>query len=464
VVDTAQVQLNGSLAGALAADLSDIRFADLSQQTQERARLVLLDTVGAMLAGAAYGRSAHIVRDTMRALGESGPATVVGEGLKMSAPSAALCNGISAHALDLDDSHRFAAGYHPGATVIPAVLAVAEQERAGISAVLEGIVVGYEVGGRIGRAINPSHRYRGFHSTGTVGVLGAAAGAARMLRLGPHETAMALAVAASMAGGVFAFLNGLHPTKHLHAGHAAQAGVLAALLARNGFTGPEDVLEGPEGFFRAYSDEVRPEVVTEGLGARTEILSNYFKPYTACGHGFTAIEAALDLRRRGVEASQIVAVEVATYRAASVLHNAEPQTFQEGQFSIPFLVSLCLHHGVVSIDSVRSGLSDTSVLALAGRTRVTEEPSFTDAFPARRPTEVVVRLADGSSLSAVAESAAGMPERPLTSEQVTRKFTDLASPLLASGAVAEIVETVGSDATSVDGLLRHRVTTHEVIA
>lgn len=453
-----------ALVRTLGAALSETTLDGLRPDVVRRAREVLLDTVGAMLVGAAYGRSARSARDMVAALSDGGRSTVVGAAMKAAAPSAALCNGVAAHALDLDDSHRLAAGYHPGATVVPAVLAVAEQEGADVPRVLEAIVCGYEAGGRIGRAVNPSHRYRGFHSTGTVGVFGAAAGSARVLGLDATQTAMALSVAASMAGGIFAFLDGLHPTKHLHAGHAAQAGVQAALLVRHGFTGPDHVLEGPEGFFRAYADEARPELVTAGLHERTEILSNYFKPYAACGHAFTGIEASLQLRERGVRTDDVTSIEVATYRAAAVLHRRSPGTFQEAQFSLPFLVALSLAEGEVSIASVRAGLGDQDLRDLASRCAVDEDRSMTEAFPGLRPTRVTVTLRDGSEVSEEADHARGMPERPLSTEQVVGKFLELTGPVLRDGAAARVVDAAMGDDGTVRDLVDHQVNTHEVIA
>ncbi len=165
------------LTRALAERVAEIGSERLPQDVAERARMVLLDTLGAILAGAVYSRPTQVARDCIVDLHAGTSATVLGHGIRASSVGAALCNGIAAHALELDDSHRYATGYHPGATVVPAALAIAEQEDRSIDALVAAIAAGYEAGGRIGRAVNPSHRYRGFHSTGTVGVFGAAAAA-----------------------------------------------------------------------------------------------------------------------------------------------------------------------------------------------------------------------------------------------------------------------------------------------
>lgn len=452
------------LTRALAERLADMGSERLPQEVAERARLVLLDTLGAILAGAVYSRPTQVARGCIVDLDGGTKATVLGHGIRVSSVGAALCNGIAAHALELDDSHRYATGYHPGATVVPAALAIAEQEDRSIDALVTAIAVGYEAGGRIGRTVNPSHRYRGFHSTGTVGVFGAAAAAGSILGFDAHRMLMALGVAGSMAGGTFAFLDGLHPTKHLHAGHAAQAGLLAALLVARGYTGPERAIEGEDGFLAAYADEVRPAAMLDGLGRTWELLANYFKPYVACGHSFSAIEAALALRADGLDHDDVVGGRVDSYRAAAVLEDRKPATFQEGQFSLPYLVALSLVRGEVTIDSVRHGLADAEVLRLAGVLEIREDPHMTDAFPALRPALVELQMRDGSARSARVDLPLGMPERPLSRDRVIDKFQSLTRPIIGADHAAELAETVLNGHGSVRDLTIHRATLQDQFA
>ncbi|BDG59176.1 MmgE/PrpD family protein [Caldinitratiruptor microaerophilus] len=424
----------------LASYLADVRFETLPEQVRAKACLALLDTLGAAYAGAAYSSSPRMVRDMVRGLGAGGSATVIGFGDQVQVPWAALCNAVSAHALDIDDSHRYATGYHPGATVVPACLAVAESQGSSVRQLLEAMAAGYEAGGRIGRAINPSHRYRGFHSTGTVGVFGAAVGAGKLLGFGPDRMEWVLGVAGAMAGGVFQFLSGLAPTKHLHAGHAAHAGVMAALLVQEGYTGPEEFLEGENGFCKAYSDEYRLDEIVAGLGERWELDVTYFKLHAACGHAFGAIEAALDLRARGLRLGEVERLEVRTYRAGAVLRDRHPTTFQQGEFSIPFLVSLALVRGEVSIESILAGLKDRTVMELAVRTECAEDAEMTASFPRIRPARVTAWLKDGSTAESRVEIPAGMPDRPLRAEDITTKFRNLTGPLIGEEG-AHVIET-----------------------
>ena len=418
------------LAGHLARELVAMRGAGLPELTQQRARLALLDTVGAMVVGAAYSGSAAAVRATVLGLGHSGTARILGSGTTSSSVLAALANGVASHSLDVDDAHRHVTGYHPGATVLPAVLSLASERNASVDRVVEALVVGYEAGGRIGRAINPSHRYRGFHSTGTVGVFGAAAAAGTVLDLDADQMASALGIAGSMAGGVFAFLDGMHPTKHLHAGHAAMSGVLSALLAQEGLSGPSSILDGPEGFFAAYADEAFPERVLARLGEHDEVHATYFKPYATCGHAFSAIEAAMELRSQGLNIDEVSSVEIESYRAAAVLDGVAPATVQQGQFSLPFLTALGLASGRFGIRDVQGGLADSRLLELASATTVREDREMTEAYPRVRAARVSVVLKDGTERSAYVDTPRGMPERPLERSDVIDKYRQLAEPVL----------------------------------
>ena len=186
--------------------VSNLSYSHIPRTVIEKSRLCLLDCFGATIAGSRAKESA-LVRGYIQKMGGSAQATVVGmKGAKSSVALAALANGVACHVLEVDDAHRFATGLHPGATVIPAVLAVGEYISAPAEKLLQAIVAGYEVSGRVGRAINPSHRNRGFHSTGTVASLGAAAGVANILNLNTEKTAWAIGISGSMAGGIFEFL------------------------------------------------------------------------------------------------------------------------------------------------------------------------------------------------------------------------------------------------------------------
>lgn len=427
----------------LAEFVSGLAYDSLPERVKKRACECLLDLLGAVLSGLPTESSRQGVQ-LVRLFGGLPQATVVGRALRTSAPLAALANGISAHAQDIDDAHRFATGFHPGATVIPAALAAAELAGSCTTEFLVALVAGYEVGGKVGRAINPSHRYRGFHSTGTVGCLAAAAAVARILHLTPRETASALGIAASQAGGLFAFLRGGAQTKHFHAGHAAYAGVVSGTLASLGFMGPSAVLEGEDGFCRAYADEFREEVLTRDLGSSFEIEQTYFKPHAACGHAFSAIDAALALRA-GLPRSldEVVQIRVRTYRAAAVLTNRRPSTPHGAKFSIPYCVAVALLRGRVSLAEFQpESLADKEVIRLASRTVVEEDPAMTQAFPTVRPAVVEIILSSGARMDARVDIPRGMPENPLSPEDLEAKFAASAGPVVGADRAARIQQLI----------------------
>ncbi|MFW6289813.1 MAG: MmgE/PrpD family protein, partial [Mariniphaga sp.] len=276
--------------------VSNLRFDQVPETTVEKARMCMLDYLGAVYAGV-QTREASLARGFAGKLGGNPQATVAGTGGgKSSSPLAALVNAVTCHALELDDAHRYATGLHPGATIIPAAMAAGEHLSCTAERIWLAIIAGYEVAGRVGRAINPSHRYRGFHSTGTVACLGAAAAGAKLLGLDTKKTAWAIGISGSLAGGIFEFLAEGSMNKLLHAGNAASSGITAALLANDGFTGPTTVIEGKEGFCRAFSDEYDISKITRGIGGDYEIDATYFKPHASCGQSFGAIDAVLELR------------------------------------------------------------------------------------------------------------------------------------------------------------------------
>ena len=397
----------------------------------EKARFCLLDYLGAASVGI-ESQEALLARKFAQKIGGNHQAQAFGLPEKTSMPLAAMINGLTCHAYELDDAHRFATGLHPGATVIPAALAIGEYLSSSWAELLVAIIAGYEVAGRVGRAINPSHRYRGFHSTGTVASLGAAAAGARLLELGTERTAWALGIAGSLAGGIFAFLSEGSMNKLLHAGSAASNGVTAALLAQEGFTGPTSVLEGKEGFCKAFSDDYDLLKITKALGKRYEIEDTYFKRHASCGQAFGAIDAMLNLRRElKVEHSEIKRITINTFRAAAVLNQKKPDTVRRAKFSIPFLVALALLKGRVGhFDFDTAVLHDPDIMALAAKVDVLEDEIINSRFPEKRTAAVIIELYDGTIMNQTVDIPRGMPENPLSPEELIIKFKELSSSVV----------------------------------
>jgi len=276
---------------------------------RDAARRCLLDTLGGAAAGGAQMPAAGLAR----ALPAEGPCRVIPRG-RADARTAALLNGIAAHTVETDDIFREGL-HHPGVCVIPAALAAAETVRAPGAALIDGIVAGYEISNRIALAVNPAH-YRYWHTTGTVGHFGAAAAAGRILGLDSGRTAHALGTVATMAAGLRHAFSAGSMTKPLHAGRAAEAGLLAALSAREGVTGVMDMLGGARGFGAATSEGADWQAATATLGAEWTITRITTKFHACCGHNFAALDAIGSLmREHGVAADDIAAIEIGGYRA-----------------------------------------------------------------------------------------------------------------------------------------------------
>ena len=312
----------------------------ISDDHIDRAVDCLVDTLGCIVFGAGQPWSQRAAAHARRTGGDGGPCPVVGSGFATSAPMAAFANGASGHAFELDDVHEEAIS-HPGAVVIPAVLAIAAETGASGLAVLEAIVVGYEAMGRAGIAVGPaSHMLAGYHPTGQSGVFGSAAAVGRLLDFGSGMMTHALGIAATFSSGTTEFNQSGGDTKRLHAGRAAEGGLTAALLAADGFDGPADGLAGRYGFCRISTTEPAVNLLTDNLGDRWMIDEITVKPYAACSDIHPLIDAALEIRGRGVRADDIAEIH------AEVPTKAAEQNSQDGttsvmasQYSGPFNVA-----------------------------------------------------------------------------------------------------------------------------
>ncbi|MEW6333331.1 MAG: MmgE/PrpD family protein [Thermodesulfobacteriota bacterium] len=422
--------------------LERIRREELPEPVIDKARTCCLDFLAACLS-ASGSKSADIGLEAAMRMGR-GRSTLIGRGEKGTLLSAALYNGLIAHAEELDDSHRYVSGLHPGAVVIPAALAVAEEQGLSGSAFIRAVVCGYEAAARICRCIEQGHRSRGFHSTGTVGPFGACAAAGAALNLDAEQMVQAIGIAGSMGAGLFAFLEDGATVKHLHPGRAALDGLLAALMARAGMTGPRAVLEAAEGFFHAYADSYNAAPLHAPLEGAYEIGNAYHKLHSACGHAFPAIDAALHLRREFEDPErQIASIDVRTYRAAAVLENRRPRSLQEARFSIPFLVALIMWKGSADRKTLLSAdLSDPVLLDLADRVALREDPEIQSAFPRLRACIMRIRRPDGRELTCRIDSPRGMPDNPVSFREIEDKFMAESAGTLDDRRAGRVLDAV----------------------
>ena len=410
----------------------------------DRAAIAVCDTVGVILAGVPEAAS-RIIRATVAA-DSQGPCRILGTGTRTGAGDAALANGVAAHALDYDDM-CFVSLAHPSCALVPAALAAAELVHASGRAVLEAYVVGFEIECRLGSIMNPRHYHlRGWHCTSSIGTIGAAAAAARVLGLGPAATVHALGIAASAACGLKENIGAM--VKPLHAGMAARNGVMAARLARDGFTASEQAIDGPQGYLTAMDSE-QPASALAGtladLGARWEILDTgvTVKLYPSCAATHPPLDVLLDLaRRHGFTAEDVDAIDVEVdSMTPRLLIHERPSNGLEAKFSMPFCAAAAIvfgHPGIDTFDVAR--IRDPRVQALLPRVTLRANPEFDAAAPLSQ-AHVTVRLRDGHTLSGPADGARGYPGR-LNDEELTTKFLDCAQRSLSRAAADQALTAV----------------------
>ncbi|QBI20499.1 MmgE/PrpD family protein [Egibacter rhizosphaerae] len=396
-------------------------------------------------AAAAVGGDRPPARALRAALADerTGSARLVPDGAPAGTRAAALVNATAAHTAEVDDIFRDGV-YHPGAPTIAAALAVAQRDHADGAALLDAVTTGVEVSTRVAAAVQPAH-YRFWHTTGTVGTLGAAAAVARLAGADATQAEHALAHATTLAAGLQQAFRSDAMSKPLHAGHAADAGTLAALGAREGLTGAPGLLAGPRGFGAAMSADVDWDAALADLGERANIEAITFKNHTACGHAFAPIDGALELRERvGVRADDVAEVEVATYGAAiEVAGNPHPTTPFEAQFSIPFCVASALEGGSVRLRAFEPDrLTDERIARLTDRIRLRTDADLDAAFPGRRGARVTITTTDGRQEMVERTSRRGDPESPLTDVELGDKFLELTEPVIGADAARTALATL----------------------
>jgi len=437
--------LTEELAGFSAA----LSLARLPEQVVARARLLLLDLVGNIVRARHDAESTPALLAAARALGMTeGACTVFGDAARYTPPGAALLNGALGHSLDFDDTHA-AGSLHPGAPVIPAALAAGEMAGASGADVLAAIVAGYEVTCRIALALPAGEHYtRGFHPTATCGAFGAAAAASRVFGLDASGIASAFGIALSQSAGSLQFLANGAWTKRFQVGWAAACGLTAATLAREGFKGAAEALEGRHGFLHAYAPAPRPELGLRGLGTEFELMQTAVKPYPSCRYGHAGIDAALALRRQhGLDPAEIESVRLGLPRAGMMLigepaaQKSDPQNVVDGQFSGPFVLSVALATGAMGWDSYRL-LHDPLVRRLLPRVRCEPDPEIEAEFPRYMSGKVEIVARDGRRYANKVRVPKGEPANFLTAAELRGKFVGLAEPMLGAARCAQLADTV----------------------
>ena len=436
---------------AVVGFVSDLRYAELSDEVRHYSRRHLLDTIGVMIAGAG-GDVATRTEAVLAAVRPAGRIPVPGRARRADLIDAAFLGGTAAHGIELDDGFR-QGSVHPGCVVVPAVLALGYDRRISGAALIEAIVAGYEAEIAIGRACHPDLRQRGFHPAAACGVFGAVMAAGKLRGLPPAQLANAIGIAASSAAGLFAFVNGGADIKRLHAGHASREGLQAALLAEQGVEGPPDVIEARDGFLQAFAfgraDKARAIKLPPALPFG--ITDCYIKPYPCCRHIQPAVEALMGLLNdEKIATEDVQHIDVATYRIAVEHAETGWDDFASAQLSFPYLMGLALKYRGIKFEHFSEETRrDPSFAAIARKLDITAPPDVDRLYPQLRPARVTVTTARGS-FTRQADEALGSRIVPLDDAGLRAKFLDLVGPVFGVPRAKELNERIWSVAEAAD--------------
>ena len=444
-----------SIARQLGDFVASLRLRQLPAEVVDNAKVRVLDTVGVCLAsvGMPY---AEAMFDLCVEQGGAAAAVAFGKRARMPESWAALYNGSLAHGNDYDDTHSESI-VHIGGAVVPTAIAVAERLRHSGEAVLAAVVAGYEVAARVGAAASKGFHAQGFHPTGVCGAFSAAATAGKLMGLDGAQLAHAFGIAGSLASGSLEFLADGAWTKRMHPGWAAHAGIVAAGLARRGYTGPGHTFEGRYGLYALYATNTAPDLAraTRGLGTEWEILNTDVKPYP-CGHiSHPYMDCALRLREEhGLKPEQIESIELRVPSAAVAIlceplaAKRKPANSYAARFSMPYAVAVILTRGRAGIDEFsEAAIRDPVALALCARTSYVVDDTL--PFPQTFPGWIRMRLKDGRELEARMDASRGSREIPMTEAELRGKFAANAARALPAGQVDALWSAgLGLDAAS----------------
>ncbi|OGQ48733.1 MAG: hypothetical protein A3I10_05100 [Deltaproteobacteria bacterium RIFCSPLOWO2_02_FULL_57_26] len=429
------------------------RYKDIPPEIIRLAQGFVLDGLGVMLAGSTE-RGSHIIQTYIRRLGGRGESTVIASGFLVPAARAALANGVAGHAMDYDDTQLstskeavYGLLTHPTVPVLAAALGVGEAHKISGQELLLAYILGVEVECRIADAIYPRHYQAGFHSTATMGGLGAVLAVGKLLGLKPEALARALGIAASMAAGLRENFGTM--TKPLHAGRAAENGVTAAQLAQQGFTSALNILEAKRGFFSAMAGGYNEEKIAGRLG-RPYFMKEpgiSIKPYPSGSLSHPAQDLILDLvQSNDLHAGDIESIEVGTNsNVPNALIYPMPKTALEGKFSIPFCMAIgVLEHKAGIAQFSDRKVRDPRVVALMRRVTLTVDPELEALGYDQVRSRIRIKLKGGKTIEGRADVARGHPLKPMSWAEIGEKFRDCARLVLSRRNTEEAIESVGN--------------------
>jgi len=427
--------LMNEYSSILAEFVAGLQYDDLHKEVIKRAKVHLLDTIGVSLAAVHMPWSKSVIK-TVKKLGGSKESTIIGDGAKTSSILAALANGTLSHGSDMDDTSG--SGWaHTGTSSVASALAMAEASQCSPKDLITALVIGYEVSGRVDAATFPGLRKRGFHATGLAGTFGAAAAAAKILGLNEVQMVNAFGLAGTQAAGLEEWIYTGDMSKRIHAGKAAMNGILSALLAQEGLTGPATVFEGKYGFFKTHSGMYFEDRLIEQLGKRFEIMNCKIKPFACCHELGGPIRLALEIHKKyKIKPEEIEKIAIGTNRTTAENDLKVARTPLDAQNHPAVATAIALVKGRIFFKEFFENYNDPTVALLGRKTDVYIDPEIDRAFPGKVGTRMTIttRKKDYTIFEE------DWPK--ITEKFVEEKFARLASTHLRQEEITEVTNSI----------------------
>ena len=425
-------------------------YNNLREEVIDKAKFFMLDFIGVAARGSIV-ESSRVMYELVRDLGEDPKGVVViGTDMRADPQYAALANGTSSHAIEMDDVNN-EASLHPGAVNFPVALAVGELTKADGKKVIEAVILGYEVTIRLGKAVGPSEHYeRGFHPTATCGAFGAAVVAGKILGLSEYQLTNALGIVGSMTSGTMECLGEDAWTKKMNPGWSAHNGIMASLLAKKGFRAPSTIIEGQHGFLHMGSDAPKPEKVLKGFGQSYEITKTSIKPHACCRYKQGPIDAILKIVRENdikPQDAENVTLGMLKTGIPFVVKPEEtkynPKSLIEAQFSMPFGAAVAMLYGKAGLEEyIPEKWESPEVKKMMERVFCVEDPKLEKDYPQKWPATAEIKTKDGRTFSTRIDYPKGDPENPLSWEELIEKFNNLSERIYSKGRRNKIIKKI----------------------
>lgn len=418
----------------------NLSYRALPAEVVAKAKLILRDGVGNEIAASAISEPANAVIALVKEWGGAPQSTIIGHGVKVPAPHAALVNAMMGHGIELDDAHGSGL-IKAGSVLVPSVFAVAELAKSSGEEVITALVVGYDIAIRIAKAINPGHRQRGYHTTGTVSAIGAAAATAKLLGCSAPQIASAIGLATMQSAGIQAYLDDPCMAKPFSPGKSGFNGVLAGIMAARDFTGPKKALESREGFLNAYTDKVNAAEFATKLGEYFSIMEVGFKPHAACRYAHGPIDLAqLAYHRNNVRLDDVEKVVVHMSELA-IRQASKPNcpNLNAAMGSTQFSVALALAAGNNGLKEYWDGYKEKAIHDGAKKVELRAEPAY---GLGGRQSVVEVALRGGVTVRHSSEEPKGEPSNPLSADELERKYFAMTTMVMEEDQARRIADLV----------------------